>query len=296
MRYLLLSVLLVASCASGDKQINEPDIMGANYSFSIANFEDTYGSIINSLEVAGPISIVAQVDHVSNAVTVDKELAGTRTVFFGNPALGTPFMQENQQAGLDLPQKISVSTGDNDKVVVIYNSIEYLKSRHGVDPATAAKVAGALEKITSKATGAAVNSNKKTCTINQGVITVDSDQDFDTTYATLIAALQTNPKIKIVAQLDHQANAARVNLKLRPTKVVIFGNPALGTPLLQENGSISLDLPQKMLVYELADGSVKIAYNDATYIASRHQITTNLSTVPTINNALSKIAATAAGR
>lgn len=296
MRYLLLSVLLVASCASGDKQINEPDIMGANYSFSSANFEDTYGSIINSLEAAGPISIVAQVDHVSNAATVDKELAGTRTVFFGNPALGTPFMQENQQAGLDLPQKISVSTGDNDKVVVIYNSIEYLKSRHGVDPATAAKVAGALEKITSKATGAAVNSNKKTCTINQGVITVDSDQDFDTTYATLIAALQTNPKIKIVAQLDHQANAARVNLKLRPTKVVIFGNPALGTPLLQENGSISLDLPQKMLVYELADGSVKIAYNDATYIASRHQITTNLSTVPTINNALSNIAATAAGR
>ncbi|SCX96791.1 Uncharacterized conserved protein, DUF302 family [Nonlabens sp. Hel1_33_55] len=295
-RLFILSCLLITSCSDDDAADNLPVTTGANYSFSRAEFDETYSLLVSSLRDAGPVSIVAQVDHRSNASRVNQELRNTSTVFFGNPALGTPFMQQNQQAGLDLPQKFAVYENENELTTVIYNSVDYLNARHGVDPESGDMVAQALSNFASSATDNSVRSNGTRVSLNQGVRTVVSDQDFETTYSTLISTLQSNSNISIVAELDHQANAASVNMTLRPTRVVIFGNPALGTPLLQEGSSIALDLPQKMLVYESADGSVNIAYNDAVYIAQRHGISGQSENLETINMALSNLANTAAGR
>lgn len=296
MKYLgMILLLFFAACDSDDQENDVPDVNGANYALSNNSFTDTYSSVKGSLQAAGPVTIVAEVNHRSNAQGVGEDLKETRTIFFGNPALGTAFMQENQQAGLDLPQKIAVYTNGNDNAVLIYNSVDYLKNRHGVDPDTAPMVAMALENIASNATGRSSTINTSNVSRDQGVITVDSDQSFDDTYASLITTLNSNAAISIVAELDHQQNAASVNLSLRPTRVVIFGNPTLGTPLLQESGNVSLDLPQKMLVYQDAAGNVKIAYNDASFIASRHGISQN-DGLTTINNALSNLAEKAAGR
>ncbi len=82
-----------------------------------------------------------------------------------------------------------------------------------------------------------------------------------------------NEALQLVEQLDHSANARNVDLELNLTRLLIFGNPNAGTPLMQSAQTIGIDLPQKMLVFQDAKGLVTIAYNDTAYLAERHGIT-----------------------
>jgi len=107
--------------------------------------------------------------------------------------------------------------------------------------------------------------------MNNGIIQVKSVHNFETTYSKLKDALEKNPMIKVIAELDHSKNASNVNLSLGKTKIILFGNPKLGTPLMQENINIGIDLPQKILVFE-QEGNVTISYNDPMYLKERHQI------------------------
>ncbi|WP_281300401.1 MULTISPECIES: DUF302 domain-containing protein [unclassified Iodidimonas] len=75
---------------------------------------------------------------------------------------------------------------------------------------------------------------------------------------------------KIFARIDHQAGAKSIDQVLRPTQLLIFGNPAGGTPLMQAAQSFGIDLPLKALVYEDETGAVKIAFNDPRFLAQRH--------------------------
>lgn len=78
--------------------------------------------------------------------------------------------------------------------------------------------------------------------------------------------------LTIFARIDHARNAAGADLELGPTQVLIFGNPKLGTPLMQSNRTIAIDLPQKALAFEDAEGQVWLAYNIPEYLAKRHDI------------------------
>jgi uncharacterized protein (DUF302 family) len=78
--------------------------------------------------------------------------------------------------------------------------------------------------------------------------------------------------LTLFARIDHQQNAAKVNLSLRPTEVLIFGNPKIGTLLMQCTQSIAIDLPQKVLVTEDAENRVWLSYNNPKYLKTRHNI------------------------
>jgi uncharacterized protein (DUF302 family) len=127
-------------------------------------------------------------------------------------------------------------------------------------------------------------------------VVVQSTSDAETTFGRLQTAVEANPNLTVVASLDHAANAASVGLDLRPTRLLIFGNPALGTPLMQSTRSMAIDLPQKMLVYTDAAGDTFILYNDPFFLADRHGETGSFDTLQTIANTLAGLAATAAGQ
>jgi len=104
-----------------------------------------------------------------------------------------------------------------------------------------------------------------------GLITVDSRFDADATIQRLIRALEAKG-ITIFARVDHAAGASSVGQALRPTTLVMFGNPAAGTPLMQAAQTAGIDLPLKALVWQDADGAVRLSYNDPGWIAERHAI------------------------
>ena len=74
----------------------------------------------------------------------------------------------------------------------------------------------------------------------------------------------------VFARVDHAAGAAAVGLQLRPTVVLIFGNAKAGTPLMQADQTVGIDLPLKALVFEDASGKVWLTYNDPHWLARRH--------------------------
>lgn len=296
----LFSVLLVVSaCDDDDKkeltENNSPDIEGIGYVETTEMPSTVYNAIISNLNANDNIGIVAEVNHSQNASNAGLTLDFTRTIYFGNPALGTPLMQDNIQAGLDLPQRITVYTDEDGETVVTYNSVDYVVNRHNLGTvATTEAIANALANIVNSATGKDVILNPVATHNPAGIITVNSPNDFDTTYGQILNTLNGLEPITVMAELDHQANAAGVDMVLNPAKLIIFGNPVLGTPLMQESRTAALDLPQKMLVYEDANGEVNIIYNDPYEMADRHDIDDNAENLELISNALQNIAASGA--
>ncbi len=104
----------------------------------------------------------------------------------------------------------------------------------------------------------------------------------------------TENGLTIFKKVDHQEGAALVDMQLTPTTLLIFGNPKLGTPLMQCAPSVAIDLPQKMLVWEDKDGQVKIGYNTIDYLKKRHSIEGCDQELQKISGALQKFAQTAA--
>ena len=76
--------------------------------------------------------------------------------------------------------------------------------------------------------------------------------------------------ITIFAQIDFSGDATRAGLSLLPTGMVIFGNPAVGTPVIAATPTVAIDLPQKILAWQDTDGHTWVAYNDPEYVQARH--------------------------
>ncbi len=122
-----------------------------------------------------------------------------------------------------------------------------------------------------------------------GLIVKASTQSFEDTYSILRTVIDENPNLKLLLELDHSANAKNVGLELSKTRILMFGNPKLGTVLMKENQIAGIDLPQKILVVEQGQ-TVKVVYNDPIYLKERHQLSEATNAVlEKVSAALDKI-------
>jgi uncharacterized protein (DUF302 family) len=85
-----------------------------------------------------------------------------------------------------------------------------------------------------------------------------------------LAAAVTDRGMTVLARIDHAAAAGKAGMELRPTEVLIFGNPKAGTPLMQVAQTMGIDLPLKALVWQDDNGKTWLAYNDPKWLARRH--------------------------
>lgn len=127
-----------------------------------------------------------------------------------------------------------------------------------------------------------------------GMIRVKSTRDFAQTVRVLDSLL-TARGLTVFARVDHAANARRVNLELRPTTLFIFGNPQVGTRLMQCAQTSAIDLPLKALVWEDASRAVWVGYVDPAQYLQRHALQDCRETIDRMTAALSSLAAAAAG-
>ncbi len=124
---------------------------------------------------------------------------------------------------------------------------------------------------------------------NDGMIKIKSTHSVSQTIDKLEAVL-TKKGMTIFKRVNHTAGANKVGLQLRPTELLIFGNPKVGTPLMQCSQTAALDLPQKALAYKDKNGQVWLVYNDPAYMAKRHKLKNCDAVVQKITNALAKFA------
>jgi uncharacterized protein (DUF302 family) len=104
---------------------------------------------------------------------------------------------------------------------------------------------------------------------DSGIVTVPANHTVDQTVAKLEGMLRAKG-VKLFAVIDHSGEAERAGLHLRPTKLLIFGNPKAGTPLMVASPTSAIDLPLKILVWEDNSGQVQISFNSSAYLQTRH--------------------------
>jgi uncharacterized protein (DUF302 family) len=105
----------------------------------------------------------------------------------------------------------------------------------------------------------------------EGLIAIKSSHSVSAT-ADKLTSLLKDKGMTVMNRISHSDGAASVDLALRPTELVIFGNPKVGTPLMQCTQSVAIDLPQKALIWEDESGQVWLGYNDPMYLKQRHDI------------------------
>lgn len=106
---------------------------------------------------------------------------------------------------------------------------------------------------------------------SEGLVTLKSAHSVKATADKLVGLLEKKG-MTVFNRIDHAAGAAAIGLDLRPTEVVIFGNPKAGTPLMKCSANAAIDLPQKALITQDEKGEVTLSYNDPAYLAKRHNI------------------------
>jgi uncharacterized protein (DUF302 family) len=111
---------------------------------------------------------------------------------------------------------------------------------------------------------------------NNGIVNKPSRHSVDDTLGKLQNILETKG-IAVFALIDHSGEAAKVGMKMRPTKLLIFGNPKGGTPLMLAAPSIAIDLPVKILIWQDDQEKVWVSYNTPEYLAERHGLPPHLA-------------------
>ena len=106
---------------------------------------------------------------------------------------------------------------------------------------------------------------------DNGIVSMQSHHSVEQTVEKLKGILQSKG-VTLFALVDHSGEAAKVGMKMPPTKVLIFGNPKAGTPLMLAAPSMAIDLPLKILVWEDAQNKVWISYNTPEYLQKRHGV------------------------
>ena len=230
--------------------------------------------------------VVLVVNHTEAAKSVELELAPTQ-VILARPSrfLERILLKRSDTIGIDLPVKILVfEGGEEGEIQVNSNSIGYLVDRHDI------KLNDILLRLLQSKVeqfGEAAN----------GLVTVESRQTMEDTVADLQEAIMSNPAFRIPLVLDYADDRGRHRFHRgrRLPVLIVFGNPLAGTPLMQADQRIGIDLPQKFLVWEDSDGSVNITYNDPFFIVARHNIQGQDARLGLIAGALRNFALLGAG-
>jgi len=111
--------------------------------------------------------------------------------------------------------------------------------------------------------------------MNNGIVDKPTNHSVDETVEKLKGILQSKG-VALFATVDHSGEAAKVGMKMPPTKLLIFGSPKAGTPLMLASPSVAIDLPLKILIWEDAQGKAWLSYNSPAYLRERHSIPAEL--------------------
>ncbi|MGD8493724.1 MAG: DUF302 domain-containing protein [Desulfobacterales bacterium] len=122
-----------------------------------------------------------------------------------------------------------------------------------------------------------------------GLMNVKSSHDVKTTADRLESVLKEKG-MTVFLRVNHSEGARKVGKQLRPTELVIFGNPKVGAPLMQCGQTVGIDLPQKALIWQDEGGQVWLTYNDPQYLAKRHGIDGCKPVLDKVQNALKNFA------
>lgn len=172
---------------------------------------------------------------------------------------------KNQLLGLDLPFKIlAYSEPDTTSAIVAYTSSRFIAKRHGISEDYLADYSNRLDNVLGSIDKTMISeTHLDSVTLGYGIVNIRSGLDFESTVENLKQIVNSQSDTRWFGELDYQKEAKEFGKELNPTILLLFGAPAPGAQAMMTSPKIGLDaFCQKLLVYEITDGEVWIAFND----------------------------------
>lgn len=266
---------------------------------SNTTFEKAVETLEEGVENADDFELVATVDHVDNAKSVDRELEATTLFLVAQPSTTGQFLVDAQTAGLDLPLKLLVWEADGVAQLGV-NAPRYVAARHEIDKygLQFGQLESQLAELVEQVSGAELDEFPRneviTAEPGDGIVTVESDNSVGRTAERLEKFIGEEDGVEVMETYDHAARAEEAGVEDVPNlRLILFGNPDAGTQLMQKERSIGVDLPMKYIVYETTQGRIDVAYNDPSWLVERHGIDADEELLEGMTRTLEKVAAKA---
>ena len=219
---------------------------------------------------------IVDIDHSRLGAEAGSVMPPARVLIFSNPAIEAQLLGINPLIAIDLPLRVlAYETVSDREAMVTFNSFDYLRSRYGLDDHTALAemfdegMAAVLRGIEP----ARIASFSNDVMQPDGIITLDSPFDFETTVARLTSAIDAQDDTVWFGTVDFQARAKEQGVDIGPSQLLLFGGPAPGAKAMAKAPTLGLDaFCQKLLVWQDETGAVKASFNDLLAVAERQEV------------------------
>jgi len=277
---IMVATLLSFSVAAAD--INTTPGQGME-TIILENASDVSSAVAElkyELEQQGFI-IALTVNHSAAAASVGLELAPNQVIFARPPKmLEKNLLRKSETIGLDLPLKFQVFEKSNGSINLSVNTLGYLIDRHEVS----------IRDFVLRMTDKLIEQFNTTPEKGHGLVSVESLLSVEDTVQALQDAISVNPAVRIPLVLDYGKNRNSFPV------LIVFGNPNVGTLLMQADPRMGIDLPLKFLVWKGEHGQVNITYTDPHFIAGRVNLQGQDGRLDAIAKLLNKLAMIGAGK
>ncbi|MFN2261138.1 MAG: DUF302 domain-containing protein [Psychroflexus sp.] len=270
---LVLASSLIA-CKSDSKKSEKPAVEKSKVEISDGmlynNVDDLDAALKNFNRFLGTnpgLDVYANINHKENAQKVNMQLDENQVYFFDNPRFSSPLIRENPLVAMEFPVRVGFFKKDGESYVFSRSS-EWIKQRYGLKFSPALQSYNNLAKTFIKQASMEEFAKEDSIKIakHKGLESVKSSKNFED----IEAVLDQNEKIFKVLSLDFRKKAENINISTEPLHLFIFGNPEVGTQLMQKNPNFSIDLPLRLLVRETSEGEVLVYYNDMEFLSDMH--------------------------
>ena len=266
---LLLVTLTLAACGGGEP--TDP----ARYQAP----DQLFSTVVNNAAANPDMRLLREIDHSRLAAAEDVHMPPARVALISAPAVEAKLLKLDQRTAIDLPLRVLAYEDQSGAAAVIFNRYDFLVGRYSLpagDPAGIA-YASAIESLLADIPAASVQGFASDTIDSGGLVEIDSAYGFAETLTRTRAGIDSQDDAVWFGEVDYQAVAAEQGVLLPPTTLLLFGGPGPGGRAMAKGPTLGLDaFCQKILVWEDADGNVRISYNDLIDMARRQGVDVNL--------------------
>ena len=221
---------------------------------------------------ADAYEVIAEIDHSRLAAKEGEVMPPARMVIFSDPSVNTPILQQEPLAGLDLPFRV-LAYAEGESPAVISTTADYLKRRHGLadGPGLQRYEEEILSIVASLPDEAIVPFDTSSLNKGEGIHTLTSKYGFEQSIDRLKTDILAAGDTIWFGEIDYQAEATGLGVELPKLTLLLFGAPGPGAKAMADIPRMGLDaFCQKVLVFELPDGSVEAYFNEMPVFAELH--------------------------
>ncbi len=220
--------------------------------------------------------VIVDIDHARLAKKVGSPMPPSHLLIWSDPKLETEILKINPVAAIDLPLRIlAFEDPDSGKAAVIANRFDFLMNRHGLpdDVAIRERYETAILKAIQGIPPESIRSFSSDKMPDTGLVTLDSQHDFNTTETLIIDAINAQGDTVSFATVDFTERAKKFGVSLAPIRLILFGAPGPGGKAMSAAPTLGLDaFCQKMLIWQDTEGATHVTFNDLLILAEHQQV------------------------